>query len=182
MNVRRAFPAVLGAAFAAACSTKPAAQTATAPPPAPPTVVRLEPTPAPPPAPARMAEDAIPASVEEINRRGYLKDAFFAYDESAITSEDRDVLAKDAAWLRAHPAIRVRVEGYCDERGTAAYTRALGERRAAAVREYLQAAGVGAARIAILSYGEERPFAPGHDESAWSQNRRGHFVVTASAP
>ena len=180
MSATRFRLAALGlAALAAACSTKPAMQTS-APQTSPtPTVVRLEPAPAPPPATARPAEDALPASVDEINRRGYLKDAFFAYDEAAIEPGQRDALAKDAAWLRSHPSIQVRLEGYCDERGTAAYNMALGERRAAAVRDYLVQSGVRETRIVILSYGKERPFDPGHDETAWSQNRRGHFVATA---
>lgn len=178
MSASRIRPALLvPAVLAAACSTKPAAQTTVPAAASAPTVVRLEPTPAPPPAAARPAEEALPA-VEEINRRGYLKDAFFPYDDAAVEPDQRGALAKDAAWLRSHPSVTVRVEGYCDERGTASYNLALGERRAASVREYLAAAGVKDSRIAILSYGKEHPFATGHDEASWSQNRRGHFVAT----
>jgi len=178
-------PSLAGALAAgvlvAACSHKPPAQLAVAPTPAP-TVVRVEanPTPAPAPAPARVAsEDSLPSSVEEINRRGYLKDAFFEYDRSEIQAAQRDALAGDATWLRAHSGIRARIEGHCDERGTASYNMALGERRAAAAREYLVSLGVDASHLQTISYGRERPFESGHNEAAWSQNRRAHFVVTA---
>ena len=113
-------------------------------PPAPtrPTIVALEPTPAPPPAPPPVAQDVLPSSLDEINRRGYLKDAFFEFDRYAIEPAQRDALAADATWLKAHPTVRARIEGHCDERGTAAYNMALGERRAAAARDYLVSLGV----------------------------------------
>ena len=75
--------------------------------------------------------------------------------------------------------MKVLIEGHCDERGTASHNMALGERRAAAVQEYLVSLGVDASRMQTISYGKERPFAMGHDEAAWAQNRRGHFLVTA---
>ena len=83
-----------------------------------------------------------------------------------------DVLKKYTTW-------QVTIEGHCDERGTAEYNLALGERRATAARTYLLSLGVSADRIKIVSYGKEFPFDPGHDEAAWSKNRRAHFVVTA---
>jgi peptidoglycan-associated lipoprotein len=165
--------------LAAACSPKPPAQTSAPAPTPTPTVVTLEPTPAPTPVPPRVVEDALPTSVDEINRRGYLKDAFFEFDRYAIETSQRDALAGDATWLRAHPGVRAKIEGHCDERGTAAYNMALGERRAAAAREYLANLGVDASRLQTISYGRERPFATAHDEAAWAQNRRAHFVVTA---
>ena len=183
MSLRFRLP--LGGALAAAgflavsCSTKPPARVAAPVPTPTPTVVRLEPTPAPTPAPARIVEDTLPSSVDEINRRGYLKDAFFELDEYAIEPAQRDALAGDATWLKAHPSVRATIEGHCDERGTAAYNMALGERRASAAREYLASLGVDTARLKTISYGKERPFATGHDEASWAQNRRGHFVVTA---
>lgn len=166
--------------LATSCSTKPAAQV-TAPAPTPtPTVVRLEPTPVPTPAPPpRLAEDALPTSVDEINRRGYLKDAFFEFDRYDLLPAQRDALAADATWLKAHPSVKAKIEGHCDERGTAAYNMALGERRAAAARDYLVSLGVDGSRLQTISYGKERPFSTGHDEAAWAQNRRAHFVVTA---
>jgi peptidoglycan-associated lipoprotein len=163
--------ALAGAGFlAVSCSTKPPAQVAAPAPTPTPTVV---------PAPPRSVEDALPTSVDEINRRGYLKDAFFEFDKYAIEPAQRDALAGDGTWLKAHPSVRATIEGHCDERGTAAYNMALGERRASAAREYLASLGVDASRLKTISYGKERPFATTHDESAWSQNRRAHFVVTA---
>jgi peptidoglycan-associated lipoprotein len=72
--------------------------------------------------------------------------------------------------------MNITIEGHCDERGTVEYNQALGEKRAQAARDYVVAAGIAASRIQIISYGKERPFDPGHDESAWSKNRRAHFV------
>ena len=185
VRYRPLLPGVLAAAclLAAACSSKPPAQV-TVPPTPTPTIVSLEPTPAPTPhqtlaPPPAVTDETLPTSVDEINRRGYLKDAFFDFDRFEIRTSERDALAGDATWLRAHPGIRVRIEGHCDERGTADYNMALGDRRAAAVKEYLVSLGVDASRMQTISYGKERPFATGHDEAAWAQNRRGHFVVTA---
>lgn len=161
------------------CSTKPPIQVAAPASTPTPTIVRLEPVPAPTPAPSRVAEDVLPTSVDEINRRGYLKDTFFEFDAFAIRSAERDALAGDATWLKAHTAVRARIEGHCDERGTAAYNLALGERRAAAAREYLVSLGVDGSHLQTISYGKERPFEPEHEEASWSLNRRGHFVVTA---
>ena len=73
--------------------------------------------------------------------------------------------------------IRITLEGHCDERGTAEYNQALGERRAQAARDYLVAAGIATSRMEVVSYGKERPFADGHDEASWQQNRRAHFVI-----
>ncbi|MEO8585856.1 MAG: peptidoglycan-associated lipoprotein Pal [Acidobacteriota bacterium] len=168
-----------GALLVAACSSGPPAQTMAPAPTATPTVVTLEPAPAPTPAPPRVAEDALPSSVDEINRRGYLKDAFFELDRHEIAPAQRDALAGDGTWLKAHPTVKATIEGHCDERGTAAYNMALGERRAAAAREYLESLGVDASRLKTISYGKERPFSKDHDEAAWAQNRRAHFVVTA---
>ena len=147
-----------------------------------PTIVGAEPAPAPTPAPAArpaVAEDMLPSSVEEINKLGYLKDAFFDFDKAEIRTDQRDKLAADGTWLRSHPSVKVRIEGHCDERGTEAYNMALGEHRTAAVREYLKTLGVDESRITTISYGKERPFATGHDEAAWAENRRDHFLATA---
>jgi len=181
MRFRAPFVGALAAAvfLVVSCSTKPSAQVAAPEPTRTPTVVRLEPTPAPTPAPPRVADDALPASVDEINRRGSLKDTFFELDRYAIEGAQRDALAGDGTWLKAHPTVRATIEGHCDERGTAAYNMALGERRAAASREYLVSLGVDSSRLQTISYGKERAFATGHDEASWSQNRRAHFVVTA---
>ncbi len=106
-----------------------------------------------------------------------LKDAFFDYNKSTLTDDAKRGLNDNAAWLRANSQARITVEGHCDERGTAEYNLGLGDRRARAVREYLVAAGIDVTRIRTISYGKERPFNLGHDESAWRENRRGHFVI-----
>ena len=121
----------------------------------------------------------LPADLAELNRAGYLADAFFDTNKADLRDDAREALAADASWLSAHRTIRILVEGHCDERNTTEYNLALGWRRANAVRDYLTSLGVEAARISTVSYGEERPFATCHDDSCWSQNRRGHFVITA---
>jgi peptidoglycan-associated lipoprotein len=172
---------VAGLAVVTGCSTKPPAQSAAVLAPTP-VMVRLE-TPPPVPQPAvaarpLIAEDALPSSLDEINRRGYLKDAFFDFAQAEIRSDQRDKLAADGAWLRSHPSVKIRIEGHCDERGTEAFNLALGEHRAAAVRQYLTTLGIDASRLATVSYGKDRPFAAGHDESAWAENRRDHILAT----
>lgn len=109
-----------------------------------------------------------------------LRDVFFAYDSFAISEEGRQALARDAEWVKANPTAQLKIEGHCDERGTSAYNLVLGEKRAKAVRNYLVELGVGANRLAVVSYGKERPFCKEHAESCYSQNRRGHVVVKAS--
>jgi peptidoglycan-associated lipoprotein len=171
-----------GVFFAIGCSSKPAAQTAASTAAPTPTIVRAEPVVAPPTEPASRtaaAEDPLPSSVDEINKRGYLKDAFFDLDRAEIRADQRDKLAADGTFLRGHPSVKIRIEGHCDERGTEAYNLALGEHRAAAVRDYLTTLGVDATRITTISYGKDRPFATGHDDAAWAENRRDHFLATA---
>lgn len=104
-----------------------------------------------------------------------IQDAFFDYDKAELRPEARAVLTQNAEYLLQHAQTRVTIEGHCDERGTNEYNLALGDRRARAVRDFLVNYGIEAPRIETISFGEERPFAPGHDESAWSQNRRAHF-------
>ena len=133
----------------------------------------------PTPVPSVAAEEQLPTDIKELNRRGYLKDVFFATDSYGLTPDARDTLAADAAWLGKHPTIKILIEGHCDERNTREYNLALGQRRADAVRDYLVFLGVPASRIQTISYGEERPFAFGHNEAAWRLNRRAHFVITA---
>jgi peptidoglycan-associated lipoprotein len=108
-----------------------------------------------------------------------LKDVFFDYDKAAIRDDQKAALSENVAWLKANPAAKITIEGHCDERGTAEYNLGLGERRAKAAKDYLIAAGIPADRISTISYGKERPFVLGHDESAWKWNRRGHFVITS---
>jgi peptidoglycan-associated lipoprotein len=106
---------------------------------------------------------------------------FFALDSSELSSTAQDTLAKQAAWLKAYPAVNITVEGHCDERGTREYNLALGERRANAAKNYLVSQGISAGRIATISYGKEKPVALGSNEEAWAQNRRG-VSVPANVP
>lgn len=101
---------------------------------------------------------------------------YFEYDSSSIKAEYQAVVDAYARYLVANPASKVRLEGHTDERGTREYNVSLGERRANAVRDALAAAGVTAAQVSVLSYGEERPAASGHDEAAYSQNRRVQII------
>ncbi len=116
-------------------------------------------------------------SVDEWNRRGVLRTAYFGYDRSDLTEETRAVLQGNAAWLKANPKRSIRIEGHCDERGTVEYNLALGQRRAAAVRDYLVSLGVDATRIRTVSYGKERPADSGRSEEAFARNRRAEFYV-----
>jgi peptidoglycan-associated lipoprotein len=121
----------------------------------------------------------LPANLEELNKAGYLKDAYFDTNKSELRSDARDALAADASWLKDHPSVKILIEGHCDERNTEEYNLALGWRRANGAKAYLASLGVAADRIATISYGEERPFAMCQDESCWLQNRCAHFVITA---
>jgi peptidoglycan-associated lipoprotein len=105
------------------------------------------------------------------------EDVYFLFDSSALTPQAQDVLRKKAAFLKANPNVKVTIEGHCDERGTNEYNLALGEARAKSAKTFLVDLGVPAARLATISYGEERPIDPGHTEEAWAKNRRAHFVI-----
>ncbi|MBM4116495.1 peptidoglycan-associated lipoprotein Pal [bacterium] len=105
-----------------------------------------------------------------------LRPVFFDFDKYDITAPGRETLNANARILKDKPAMRLTIEGHCDERGTTQYNLALGEKRARAAMNYLVSLGIDAGRLDIVSYGKERPFAMGHDESAWAQNRRAHFV------
>jgi peptidoglycan-associated lipoprotein len=128
---------------------------------------------------APVAADVLSGDLAELNRRGYLKDAFFDYDKADLRADARQSLATDASWLKKFPSTKLLIEGHCDERGTDEYNLALGERRADAVREYLATMGVGSNRVQTVSYGKERPFCNQETESCWQENRRGHMVITA---
>jgi peptidoglycan-associated lipoprotein len=100
---------------------------------------------------------------------------FFEFDQFTLTAESRDTLAQNADYMKTNPGLRVRIEGYCDERGSDEYNLALGERRASATKNYMVSLGVDPGRLTILSYGEEMPLDPGRSESAWAKNRRAEF-------
>jgi len=102
---------------------------------------------------------------------------YFKYDSSAIESTEKGKLEKVAAFLKSNITAALRVEGNCDERGTEEYNRALGERRALAIREYLINSGIAADAVDTVSFGEDKPAVQGHNEAAWKKNRRGEFVV-----
>lgn len=104
-------------------------------------------------------------------------DIYFDYDSFDLSAQAKKVLAEKAAFLKVRPGIKVRIEGHCDERGTAEYNLALGERRAKAAQEYLVFLGVNAQRLTTVSYGEEKPVDPRSTEEAWAKNRRAHFVI-----
>ena len=106
-----------------------------------------------------------------------MKDVFFNYDKSGVRDDQKAALNDNVAWLKGNTGAKILVEGHCDARGTAEYNLALVERRAKAVKDYLVGAGIAADRISIISYGKERPFVLGQDESAWKWNRRAHFVL-----
>ena len=115
---------------------------------------------------------------DELHRRGFSADIYFQYDESSLSDDARDKLAKDADLLKNQPQFQLTVEGHCDSRGTNEYNLALGERRANAVRDYIGSLGVNPTRLRTISYGEERPVCHEENESCWQQNRRAHLVVT----
>ena len=191
MNARRLawVMAVSASTLLAACHKKappvarpmpppPASTTAAAPtrPPEPPEPVR-EPA-IVPPEPVR--DDAISsASLDDLNKNSPLNAVFFELDSSDLSGAAQKALDANAALLKKYPTWAVTIEGHCDERGTAEYNLALGERRAIAARAYLVSIGISADRLRTVSYGKEFPFEPAHDEAAWSKNRRAHFVITA---
>lgn len=109
-----------------------------------------------------------------------VKPVYFDYDKSELSADDRTVLAANAEFIKNSPDLSVLVEGYCDERGTVEYNLALGQRRATIVRDYYGQLGVPLGRVGTISYGEEKPFDPGHTETAWAKNRRAETKVRSS--
>ena len=178
---------ILIAVVVGACAKKPAPVARPAPPPTtgaggggkppgPPQPVN-EPVVVPP---EPIAEDAVAGkSLDDLNRDSPLTPVFFELDSSDLSSEAQAMLQKNAGVLKQYATWQITIEGHCDERGTAEYNLALGERRAIAARDYLVSLGVGANRLRTVSYGKEFPFEPRHEEAAWSRNRRAHFVITA---
>ena len=176
----------------------PACRTRKTPPPATTTMEETAPPippPPPPPADTTVAqptdfvqdtapvEEVIPTDVEELNKwaqsKGYIRDAFFNYDEATLDDAAQTALTASANWLKGRDGAgyNLLIEGHCDERGTEQYNLALGDRRANTAKDYLVTLGVDAGRIRTVSYGEERPFDEGHDDGAWAKNRRAHLVL-----
>jgi len=188
-NATRLTLAVLVTALTvAACHKKPAPVARPLPPPPPvsgpdtttpprPPERVMEPIPVPP---EPVPEDAVGSkSLDDLNRDSPLKPVFFELDSAELGSGGQATLQENANILKKYGTWQITIEGHCDERGSAEYNLALGERRAFAARDYLVSLGIGAARVRTVSYGKEFPFDPGHDEAAWTKNRRAHFVITA---
>ena len=183
--------AVVALVMVVACGKKqPPAPPAPPPPPPPAPVVQQPPPPppqqkpAPPPAPVQPPAQPTEAeifgklTVDQVNAQKPLATVYFEYDKADLTEAARGILQKNGEWMRKWTTTRITVEGHADSRGTTEYNMALGERRAAATRDYLVSLGIGTDRVSVVSKGEEQPFCPEDAESCWAQNRRGHFIVT----
>jgi peptidoglycan-associated lipoprotein len=131
-----------------------------------------------PPEP-RMEDPLKVSDIDKINQNSPFQPVFFAYDSSEIDAAGQQVLQANAAILKKYPEWVITIEGHSDERGTAEYNLALGNRRATAARTYLISLGIPGDRLRTVSYGKEFPFDPTHSESGWSKNRRAHFVLTS---
>lgn len=157
---------------------EPSASPAVPPPPAPPPPAPRPPAPLVPPDPIPL-DTFESRSLDDLNRESPLEIVFFDYDSAELQEAARAALRANADLLNSSMSWVVTIEGHCDERGTAEYNLGLGERRAFAARNYLLELGIAAQRVRTVSYGKEFPFDPAHDERAWAQNRRAHFVITA---
>lgn len=123
----------------------------------------------------RLSKEAIDAA--EMKGEIQFTDIHFDLDKYNLNLRERARLEKVAEWLKMHKGFVIRIEGNCDERGSAEYNLALGEKRAAAAMHYLVKLGIAKERISIISYGKDKPLDPGHDEKAWAKNRRDHFIA-----
>jgi peptidoglycan-associated lipoprotein len=173
------------------CGRKPQPPVVTAP--TPPTIATPPAVTTPPPAPPpQRVEESLPVpaeplsedsianrSLDDLNRDSPFRPVFFELDASDLDDQGRAVAQSNADLLKKYSTWVVTVEGHCDERGTAEYNLALGERRSVAVKTYLVSLGIAPDRIRTVSYGKEFPFDPGHNEEAWAKNRRAHFVITS---
>lgn len=115
----------------------------------------------------------------EVFESSLLKPIFFDFDKYDIRPADTEILKGNSALLKKFPNVKIQIEGHCDERGTNEYNLALGERRANSTKKYLTSLGIKADRVSTISYGEEKVLDPGHNEEAWTKNRRAHFLITA---
>src|SRR5436190_5739634 len=145
-------------------------------PPAPPEPVP-ETTPIPPE--PGITNDPLGGDLDTINKNSPFQPVFFPLDSFEVDATGQQALNTNAGILKKYPTWVITIEGHCDERGTAEYNLALGEKRALAAKTYLVSLGVPADRLRTVSYGKEFPFDPGHDEGAWSKNRLARFVVTS---
>jgi peptidoglycan-associated lipoprotein len=189
MHMRRAFAvmtALLLAVTVTACSKKkpPVARPVPPPPAATDTTAGRPPGPpepgreSPPIPPEPIASNTL-TDIDTINKNSPFTPVFFQYDSAEIDGLGQQTLNQNSEILKKNQTWVITIEGHADERGTAEYNLALGERRAAAARTYLISLGIPAERLKMVSYGKEFPFDPAHNESAWSKNRRAQFVVTS---
>jgi peptidoglycan-associated lipoprotein len=162
--------------------------------PQPPPNIAAPPSIAKPEAPPRRVDEALPVpaqpvvaddaatsrTLDDLNRNSPFKPVFFAVDSADLDETGRAVASANADLMKKNPTWVITVEGHCDERGTAEYNLALGERRAIAVKTFLVSLGIPPDRVRTISYGKEFPFDPGKTEEALSHNRRGHFVITSN--
>ncbi|MFS0738316.1 peptidoglycan-associated lipoprotein Pal [Sphingomonas sp. 1P06PA] len=125
---------------------------------------------------------AVPGSRADFLAKAGTDSVFFATDSHDLDAEAQGTLRRHAEWLQQNGAVRVTIEGHCDERGTREYNLALGDRRANAAKNFLASNGVDPGRISVISYGKERPFDTGSNDAAWAQNRRAVTVVPNGAP
>lgn len=187
MEMKRVAAAVILLFVVAACGPKkpPVAKPTTPPPvdtssgnrpPEPPTPVN---EPQPIPAEPSGIDELASRDLDEINKNSPFQPVFFGYDLAEISPEGQQVLNQNAEIMKKYPTWVITIEGHADERGTAEYNLALGERRALAARNYLVSLGIPADRLRTVSYGKEFPFDPGRTEEAFAKNRRAHFVVTS---
>jgi len=133
-----------------------------------------------PPQPA-LSEDSVGSkTLDELNRNSPFKPVFFSVDSADLDDLGRQVATANAEVIRKNPSWVITIEGHCDERGTAEYNLALGDRRAIAVKTFLVSLGIPPDRIRTISYGKEFPFDPGKSDDAFSKNRRGHIVITSN--
>jgi peptidoglycan-associated lipoprotein len=146
----------------------------------PPPTVEPPPRPAapPPPPPSPPPPPPGPSISQQAFQEFQNQDIYFDFDKYDLRTDARTTLDRKASFLNQNSSVRVQIEGHTDERGTNEYNLALGERRANAAKQYLTTAGISAGRLSTISYGEERPLDPGHNEAAWAKNRRDHFVIT----
>ena len=173
---------VLAVAGMAACASRPKPQGPVAPTPPPPPPPSAQASPAPGPGAVEENQTGAPIPGSERDFVINVGDrVYFDYDRYAVRDDAHPILDAQAAWLQRYPAVRVRIEGNCDERGTREYNFALGARRANSVKEYLVGRGVSVARIDTVSYGKERPVDTGSGEDAQSHNRNAHTAITQGA-
>ena len=142
-----------------------------APAPAPQEEAKPEAAPAPAPAKEEVKERA-PSAAEA------LQPIYFDFDKSFIRDDAKPVMKANAAWLKANPKVKIKIEGNCDERGTIEYNQALGQRRAVSAKKYLTDMGIAASRISLISYGKEKPICKESNETCWQKNRRDDFVAS----